>query len=188
MLNRTVNAVYPPASTFKTIMSTAMLNEKAFPEEKLIECTGRLVLGNKTFHCHNLYGHGWLDLKNGLAQSCDVYYWVVGLEYLGIEKIANYAREFGLGQSLSIDFPSQSAGFVPTAEWKERRWKEKWYDGDTLNVSIGQGDTLVTPMHIADMMAMVCNSGTIYKPHLLKEVIDPVTNQVVKTVEPEVLH
>ncbi len=188
LLNRAVNAVYPPASTFKTIMSTALLNEKSFPSDKKIECPGRITYGDRTFRCHvGVPGHGWLDLKNGLAQSCDVYFWVVGRDYLGVDRIASYAREFGFGQSLKIDLPAQSEGFVPTASWKERRYHEKWLGGDTMNMSIGQGFTLATPMHVADMMAMVCNSGTIYKPHLLKEIRDPSTNEVIETIKPEVL-
>lgn len=188
LLNRAVNAVYPPASTFKTIMSTAMLNEKAFPSDKKIECPGKIQYGDRTFKCHvGVPGHGYLDLKNGLAQSCDVYFWIVGRDYLGVDKIASYSREFGFGQSLQIDLPAQSEGFVPTANWKERRYHEKWLNGDTMNMSIGQGYTLVTPLHVANMMAMVCNSGKIYKPHLLKEIRDPSTNEVIKSIEPEIL-
>ena len=167
-----------------------MLAEKVFPSSKTIECSGRIVYGGRVFNCHKKYpGHGWLDLKNGLAQSCDVYYWIVGRDYLGVDSIASYAKEFGFGQSLQIDLPSQKEGFVPTAQWKERRYHEKWVDGDTMNMSIGQGYTLVTPLHIADMMAMVCNSGTIYKPHLLKEVRAPGADaEVLEKVQPEVLH
>src|SRR5574344_782020 len=188
LLNRAVNAVYPPASTFKTIMSTALLSENSISPDKKIECKGKIVYGDRTFKCHIGYpGHGYLDLKNALAQSCDVYFWIAGRDYLGVDKIASYAKEFGFGQSLQIDLPAQSEGFVPTAQWKERRYHEKWLGGDTMNMSIGQGYTLVTPMHIADMMAMVCNSGTIYTPHLLKEVRDPATDEVIQTIEPEVL-
>ena len=188
LLNRAVNAVYPPASTFKTIMTTAVLNEKALPPEKKIECTGKIIYGDRTFKCHKPYpGHGWLDLKNGLAQSCDVYFWIVGRDYLGVDRISSYAKEFGFGQSLQIDLPAQSEGFVPTAQWKERRYHEKWLGGDTMNMSIGQGYTLVTPLHIADMMAMVCNSGVVYKPHLLKEVRDPATDKVIQEIQPEVM-
>ncbi len=188
LLNRAVNAAYPPGSTFKIIMSAAMLQEKAFPANKKIECTGKLVYGGRIFHDHIPEpGHGWLDLKNGLAQSCDIYFWTIGRDYLGIDKIASYADEFGLGQSTQIDLPSQSTGFIPTAKWKERRYHEKWLGGDTMSASIGQGYILATPLQIADMMAMVCNSGTIYKPHLLKEVRDPVTNAVIQEIKPEVL-
>ena len=188
LLNRAVNASYPPGSTFKIIMSTAVLQEKAFPPTKKIECTGKIVYGGRIFHCHlHEPGHGWLDLKNGLAQSCDVYFWTIGRDYLGIDKISSYSHEFGLGESTKIDLPSQSSGFIPTAKWKERRYHEKWLGGDTMSASIGQGYILSTPLQIADMMAMVCNSGTIYKPHLLKEVRDPVTNDVIQEIKPEVL-
>lgn len=188
LLNRAVNAAYPPASTFKVIMSTAMLAEKAFPPDKEIECTGRVDYGNRVFHCHQKWGHGWLDMKDGLAQSCDVYFWVVGRDYLGVDKISSYAKEFGFGQSLEIDLPAQQEGFVPTAVWKERKLHQKWLGGDTMNMSIGQGYTLVTPMHVANMVAMVANGGKIYRPHLLKEVRDPTTNEVIQEIEPEILH
>ena len=188
LLNRVVNAAYPPASTFKVIMSTAMLAEKAFPSTKDIECSGRVDYGNRIFHCHQKWGHGWLDMKNALAQSCDVYYWVIGRDYLGVDKISSYAKEFGFGESLDIDLPAQQSGFVPTAAWKERKFHQKWLGGDTMNMSIGQGYTLVTPLHIANMMAMVANEGKIYRPHLLKEVRDPATNEVIEEIKPQVLH
>ena len=188
LLNRTVNAAYAPASTFKTIMATAMLNEKVYPSAKKIECEGEIEYGGRLFHCHiKKPGHGWLDLKNALAQSCDVYFWVIGRDYLGVDRISSYAREFGFGQDLNIDLPAQSKGRVPTAQWKERRFHEKWLGGDTLNMSIGQGYTEVTPLHVADMMAMVCNSGKIYKPHLLKEVRDSATNELIQKNEPELM-
>ena len=188
LINRAVNAVYRPASTFKIVMSTAMLQENAFPNDKKIECKGRMAYGNRIFHCHiKTPGHGWLDLKNAFAQSCDVYYWIIGRDYLGINKIASYAREFGFGQSAQIDLPSQQIGFVPTAEWKERRYHEKWLGGDTMSASIGQGYLLATPLQLADMVCMVTNSGVVYKPHLLKEVRDPVTSEVLIETKPEIL-
>ena len=188
LVNRAVNAVYPPASTFKIVMSAAMLQENAFPSGKKIECRGKLLYGNRTFHCHiHEPGHGWLDMKNALAQSCDVYFWTIGRDYLGINKIAEYAKEFGFGQSAQIDLPSQQTGFVPTTEWKERKYHEKWLGGDTMSASIGQGYMLATPLHLADMTAMVANSGVIYKPHFLKEVRDPVTNEILQKPEREVL-
>lgn len=188
LLNRAVYAVYPPASTFKTIMTTAILSQKAIPPEQKIECPGKIEYGGRVFNCHiKVPGHGYLDLKNALAQSCDVYFWIAGRDYLGVDVIASYAKEFGFGESLNIDLPAQATGFVPTSQWKERRFHEKWLGGDTMNMSIGQGFTTVTPLHVADMMAMVCNSGVIYKPHLLKEVRDPATDEVIQTIEPEVM-
>lgn len=188
LVNRAVNSVYPPASTFKTIMTTAILAEDVFPKEKKVECKGKILYGDRVFRCHiREPGHGWLDLKNGLAQSCDVYFWQVGRDHLGVDKIASYANEFGFGQPLKIDLPAQLEGFVPTPQWKERRYHEKWLGGDTMNMSIGQGYTLVTPLHVANMLAMVVNSGTIYKPHLLKEVRNPVTDEVEQQIKSEVL-
>ena len=188
LLNRAVNAVYPPASTFKTIMAAALLAENAFPPEKKIECNGRIDYGGRRFNCHVRWGHGKLDLKNALAQSCDVYFWVTGRDNLGVDRISSYSKEFGFGQSLGIDLPAQSDGFVPTAQWKERRYHSTWLGGDTMNMSIGQGYTLVTPLHVANMMAMVVNSGKIYRPHLLKEVRDPATNDVIQEIKPQILH
>ncbi|MCR5125904.1 MAG: penicillin-binding protein 2 [Treponema sp.] len=188
LLNRVVNAVYPPASTFKTIMTTAALTERIISPAKKIECPGKVVYGDRTFKCHLKSGHGWLDMRKGLAESCDIYYWVLGRDYLGVDRIAQYAKEFGFGQSLEIDLPAQSEGFVPTAQWKERKYHVKWLGGDTMNMSIGQGYTTVTPLHIANMMAMVANSGKIYKPHLLKEVRNTVTDEVVETIKPTILH
>ena len=188
LINRAVQLSYPPASTFKIVMSTAMLQENAFPSTQPIECKGRMVYGGHLFNCHIKYpGHGWLDLKNGFAQSCDVYYWTIGRDNLGIEKIASYAREFGFGQSSQIDLPSQVSGLVPTAEWKEKKYHEKWLGGDTMSVSIGQGYMEATPLQLANMVAMVSNEGVIYKPHLLKEIRDPVTNEITKEIKPEIL-
>ena len=189
LLNRAVNASYPPASTFKVIMSTAMLSENVMSSAKEIECKGYLDYGGRTFKCHvGIPGHGYLDLKNGLAESCNVYYWTVGRDYLGVDLISSYAKDFGFGENLGIDLPSSSAGFVPTAQWKERRYHEKWLGGDTMNFSIGQSYTLVTPLHVANMMAMVTNEGKIYQPHILKEIRDPVTNEVIEEYKPTVLH
>ncbi|MFA6809171.1 MAG: penicillin-binding transpeptidase domain-containing protein, partial [Eubacteriales bacterium] len=140
------------------------------------------------FHCWILRpGHGYLDMKHAIAQSCDVYFWQIGRDHLGVEKIAYYANLFGYGQSAQIDLPSQSSGFVPTAEWKERKYHEKWLGGDTMAISIGQGYTTATPLQVADAMAMVSNEGVIYKPHLLKEVRDPTTDEIITEVKPEVL-
>lgn len=189
LLNRAVNASYPPASTFKVIMSTAMLAENVMSSAKEIECKGYLDYGGRTFKCHvGIPGHGYCDLKHGLAESCNVYYWTVGRDYLGVDLISSYANDFGFGENLGIDLPSSSAGFVPTAQWKERRYHEKWLGGDTMNFSIGQSYTLVTPLHVANMMAMVTNEGKIYQPHILKEIRDPVTNEVIEEYKPTVLH
>ena len=188
LLNRAVNASYPPASTFKIVMSTAILAEKAFPPDKKVLCAGEVDYGERIFRCHiRRPGHGYLDLKNALAQSCDIYYWTVCRDNLGIDKMVEYIRSFGYGKSVEIDLPSQADGLVPNPVWKERRFHEKWLGGDTMNMVIGQGFMLASPMQVANMVAMVVNGGVIYKPHLLKEVRAPGTNELVYEKKPEIL-
>ena len=187
LLNRAVNASYPPASTFKIAMSTAILAEKVFPPEKKVQCVGKVEYGNHLFRCHQRSGHGYLDLRNALAQSCDIYYWTVCRDNLGIDKMVDYVRDFGYGKSAEIDLPSQAIGQVPNPVWKERQFHEKWLGGDTMNMSIGQGFMLASPLQVANMVAMVVNGGVIYKPHLLKEVRAAGSNELVYEKKPEIL-
>ena len=188
LIQRAIQSSYPPASTFKTVMTAGIIEEKAFPLDETVLCNGEISYGDRIFRCHiRKPGHGRLDLESALAQSCDVYFWEVGRDKLGIERIVSYAREFGFGQETGIDLPGEVSGFVPTPQWKERRFHEKWLGGDTLNLAIGQGYMLATPLQLADMMAMVVNDGVIYRPHLLKEVRDPRDGSIVTKTVPEVL-
>lgn len=188
LLNRVVNASYPPASTFKIILSTALLEEDLIPPDKEIDCKGEIEYGDRIFRCHiRRPGHGLVNLTEALAQSCDVYYWTVGRDVLGVDRIASYCHEFGLGKSARIDLPSQTEGFIPTPQWKERRFHERWLGGDTMNMSIGQGFTLTSPLQMANVVSMIVNDGVIYRPHLLKEVHDSVTGAVLSVARPEPL-
>lgn len=187
-LNRCIQSANAPASVFKTIMTTAILEEKAFPPEQTINCEGKLVLGDRVFNCHQKSGHGKLNLSDALMESCDVYFWEVGNRYLGPQKIGQYARMMGLGEKTGVDLPGEVSGLVPSPEWKLERINELWVGGDTYNMSIGQGYTQVTTLQIADLIAMIVNEGTIYVPHLLKEVRDVVTGEVVETFKPQILH
>ncbi|HCM26047.1 MAG TPA: penicillin-binding protein 2 [Treponema sp.] len=188
-LNRAIQSHYPPASTFKVVMTTGILAEKSFPPEKTIDCDGELLYGDRIFRCHiRRPGHGPLNLQEALGESCDVYFWTTGRDFLGVERIVSYAKDFGFGQATGIDLPGEIAGFVPTPQWKERKFHEKWLGGDTMNMSIGQGYTLVTPLQMADMVAMVVNDGVIYQPHILKEIRDPVSGAIIKSAKPVVLH
>ncbi|MBL8966090.1 MAG: penicillin-binding protein 2, partial [Spirochaetaceae bacterium] len=188
LLNRAIQSSYPPASTFKTVLTAGIVEEKAFPLDKKILCQGEVTYGDRVFRCHiRRPGHGWLDLEGALAQSCDIYYWQVGRDNLGVERIVTYAKEFGFGRMTGIDLPGEIEGFVPTPQWKERRFHEKWLGGDTMNLSIGQGYLLATPLQVADMMAMVVNEGVIYRPHLLKELREPVSGAITRSVEREEL-
>lgn len=189
LLNRAVDSSYPPGSIFKVIMTVGILNEKVFPPEKTVPCLGEIDFGARIFRCHiRKPGHGPLNLAQALAQSCDIYYWTVCREYLKIDKIIDYCEAFGFGQATGIDLPNENTGLLPTPTWKERTYHEKWLDGDTMNMSIGQGFNLVSPLQAANMLAMVVNDGVIYKPHLVKAIVDPVENKIVSETEIEVLH
>jgi penicillin-binding protein 2 len=188
-LNRAIQSSYPPASTFKIVMTTGILAENAFPPEQTVDCPGEITYGDRLWRCHiRRPGHGRLNLHQAMAQSCDIYYWTVGRDYLGVERIVSYAQEYGFGEVTGIDLPGEISGFIPNPQWKDRRFHERWLGGDTMNMSIGQGYTLVTPLQMANMAAMVVNDGVIYEPHLLKEVRDPLTGVVEQNVTPKVLH
>lgn len=188
-LNRAIQSSYPPASTFKIIMTSGILAENVFPPDQTVDCMGEVSYGDRLFHCHvRRPGHGRLNLHRAMAQSCDIYYWTVGRDYLGAEQIVAYARDFGYGEPTGIDLPNEIAGFIPDPQWKERRFHERWQGGDTMNMSIGQGFTLVTPIQMANMVSMVVNGGTIYQPHLLKEVRDPISGAVERSIMPKALH
>ncbi|MGA2975788.1 MAG: penicillin-binding protein 2 [Spirochaetia bacterium] len=186
-IDRAIQSSYPPGSTFKVIMTTGIVDDGTIPITQAVLCTGKLQFGDRVFNCWQVTGHGYEDLFGGLAQSCDVYFWTMG-NRLGPEKILSYARDFGVGSLTGIDLPGETAGLLPTPEWKEKIKHKQWVGGDTLNISVGQGDVLMTPLQLADMVAMVVNEGVVYKPHVLLKTIDPQTNRVASEVKPEVLH
>ncbi|HSV56455.1 MAG TPA: penicillin-binding transpeptidase domain-containing protein, partial [Magnetospirillaceae bacterium] len=188
LLNRAIQSAYPPASVFKVVVSAGVLEENVFPPDRTILCRGEVTFGGRVFNCWiKKPGHGALDLKGALAQSCGVYYWEVARDYLGIERLVAYAREFGFGVATGIDLPGEVSGFVPSPQWKERRFHEKWMGGDTMNLSIGQGYMLTTPLQMANMVSMIVNDGVIYRPYLLSEVRDPASTALIRRTEPEVL-
>jgi penicillin-binding protein 2 len=186
-LDRVIQSVYPPASVFKIIMTTAVIDDATIPVNRAVRCTGKLEFGDRVFGCWQKTGHGYQDLWGGLAQSCDVYFFTVGNE-LGVEKIDSYCREFGLGVPTGIDLPEERSGLLPTPEWKEKTQHMKWLGGDTLNFAIGQGFVTLSPLQMADMVALVANQGVIYKPHVLRETRDPATGRITSLTQPEVLH
>ena len=187
-INRAIQSSYPPASSFKIVMTTGILTENVFPPEQNVECRGEIDYGDRQWRCHvRRPGHGRLNLQRAMAQSCDIYYWNVGRDYLGIENIVKHSRGYGFGEVTGIDLPGEIGGFIPTPQWKERRLHERWHGGDTMNISIGQGYTLVTPLQMANMVAMAVNNGVVYKPHILKEVRDPQTGAVETSVTPGIL-
>ncbi|TVQ22574.1 MAG: penicillin-binding protein 2 [Spirochaetaceae bacterium] len=186
-LNRTLQATESPGSTFKVLMTTAILEERAFPADRTVYCPGYYMVGNRVFACHKEYGHGHVDLATALAESCNVYYYTVGNEYLGVESIIDYSQIMGLGERSGIDLPRERAGLVPTPEWKERTFSDGWRPGDTVNLSIGQGFLQVTPLQLANMVGMIVNRGVIYRPHVVKEIRDPATGATIESFASEAL-
>lgn len=186
-LNRAIQSVAAPASTFKVLMTAAILEENAFPPEQTIMCTGQFEYGNRVFNDWLEYGHGPVDLRDALAQSCNVYYWTMGSSYLSVDQIIDYSSRLGLGRQTGIDLPGELAGLVPSPVWKEQTFNARWVGGDTVNMSIGEGFLQVTPIQQAVMIGAIVNDGVAYRPHILKEVRDPVTGATIRTVEPEIL-
>jgi penicillin-binding protein 2 len=187
LINRSIQSAYPPGSTFKIIMTTAILGDKVIDPARTVVCTGSIEVGDRVFKCNKLTGHGVVNLAKGLAQSCNIYFYKAGLENLGIERIDDYSKKFGLGQLSGIDVPGEISGLVPTPKWKEKNLNYPWLGGDTVNISIGQGYLQVTPMQMANTVAMISNMGRVYRPHLVKSVFDPLTKKVEET-QPEIIY
>jgi len=184
-LNRAISAKYPPSSTFKIIVQTAALEEEVVSPSDRYLCEGHFELGEDA-HIYRCWGiHGWVDAVKALAVSCDIYYYNVGY-MLGSEKISHYSRLFGLGEKTGIDLPSESAGFIPSHSWKRRTFREAWYDGDTVNMAIGQGFLLVTPIQMLDVINAVANNGVIYKPFIVKYILNSLNNRVERVFNPQI--
>lgn len=165
--NRAIQSVYPPGSVWKLMMVGLFLQEGISPSYR-INCSGSVTLGTQTFRCWKRGGHGSVDMLRSLTDSCDVYYYQLG-ERVGVDKIERYAKACGFGAPTGIDLPHEKSGLVPSKAWKRRRYGEAWYRGETLNVSIGQGYTLITPLQMATFVSSLLNDGKLLKPHLLAD-------------------
>lgn len=169
--DRSVAGLYSPGSVFKMVMALAGLQEGIIDEFSSEYCRGRLRHGNRFYHCWQRHGHGNVSLRRAIAESCNIYFYILG-EKLGIERIHYYAELFGLGQKTGIILPNERAGLVPNDDWKRRTRGEPWYPGETLSVSIGQGSLLVTPIQLAVLTAFFATEGRAVKPRLVKEIED----------------
>jgi penicillin-binding protein 2 len=181
--NRAIQSTYPPASVFKLVVTSAVLQNDTVSPEKKFYCPGFYKLGRRTFRCWKEYGHGWLELKEGIKQSCDVYFYKLG-EELGVDPLSQYAQRYGFGSRTDIDLPNEKSGLIPDREWKLRRFGRRWQGGETLNMSIGQGYTLVTPLQVARYVAALINGGRLLKPQLLRNV-PPETQKTLPLQEEE---
>ena len=169
LTNRATQGQYPPGSTFKIIMATAALETHAIGLTETVHCGGKFRFGKRTFRDWKKYGHGKVDLHQAIVHSCDVYFYRIG-NRMGVETIADYAKQFGLGARTGIDLPAEATGIVPSPEWKRQARGEPWYPGETISVSIGQGYVTVTPLQMAKVIAMIGNKGIPVQPHVVRGV------------------
>ena len=169
--DRAIQGRYSPGSTFKMAVALAALEEGVITPDFHAHCGGSAVFYGRPFACWQKRGHGSIDLRHAIEQSCDVYFYTVA-NMVGIDRINKWATALGLGMLSGIDLPNEVQGLVPSTEWKMRTRHEKWYAGETISVGIGQGQVSVTPVSMAVYMATLANGGTRVTPHLLKAVDD----------------
>jgi len=165
-LNRPLQGLYAPGSVFKLVTALAALQHSKASFETRYFCSGELPYLNHVFHCHKQTGHGWLDMEEAIKVSCNVYFWNLA-HSLEARELASMAETLGFGRKTGIDLIGEKAGLVPTPEWKSRRLKQYWYPGDTLNLSIGQGDLMATPLQALRLMAVMATNGALPTPRLL---------------------
>lgn len=184
-LDKTTGGEFPPGSIYKPIIAMGALEEKIVTPATTFHCPGHFTLGDRVFHCHDRAGHGKVNLRRAMVQSCDVYFYHVGVE-LGVDRIARYAKDFGLGSRYGVRLNMERPGLVPTSAWKQLVHRFPWTAGDTPNISIGQGYNLMTPMQMVSFYAALANNGKIWRPYY----VERITNHVGETVmqqEPELL-
>ncbi|MCM8825487.1 MAG: penicillin-binding protein 2, partial [Candidatus Omnitrophica bacterium] len=169
LLNRAIQTQQPPGSVFKIITAIAALEEKIIDPSFTVFCPGFLNLGSRTFHCWKKHGHGYMNLHDALVQSCDTYFYTLGMR-LGIDTIHKYATMLGLGEKTGIELDGERSGLIPCQEWKKKKYGYPWQKGETLNAAIGQGFVLCTPLQLATMMAAIANQLYVPKPRLVVSV------------------
>jgi len=172
LLNRAIQAQFAPGSTFKPLVAMAGLETGTIDDNFSVRCSGGANFYGRFFKCWQKGGHGSVDVHAGIVHSCDVFFYTVGNK-LGIDNIAQYAEEAGLGQKTGIDLPGEAEGLMPSSKWKMRTQREKWYAGETISVSIGQGAVTVTPIQLASAIGGMANGGVWFKPHLVKMAAAP---------------
>ncbi len=178
--NKTIAGQYPPGSTFKMIVALAAMREGVAGPERTVDCKGDFYIGDARYRCWKKAGHGPTDLKKAIRESCDVWFYQVGLE-LGIDKLSQAAKEFGLGSVVGYPLPGERAGVIPSQEWKRQHYNKPWYAGETVIASIGQGFVLATPLQLAVMTAALANQGTVLEPQVIKRIEDWQGNILMKT-------
>jgi penicillin-binding protein 2 len=169
--NRVIQGRYSPGSTFKIVVAVAGLEEGVITPERKVHCSGGATFFGRRYRCHLARGHGWVDIRTAKDKSCNVYFYTLG-NMLGVDKIYKWAEKLGLAGKTGIDLPNEQGSLVPNTEWKRRATGEPWYPGETISVSIGQGQVDITPASLALMISTVANGGTRVTPHVIKAVDD----------------
>ncbi len=168
LTNRSIQGLYSPGSTFKMIVAIAALKHGIINIDTIHSCTGKIGFGNRLYHCWKTNGHGKMNVTDAIKQSCDVFFYEISKK-LGIDKIAEVAKDFGLGQSYDISMPNQKTGIVPNKKWKKEKIGESWYAGETLISAIGQGFVLTNPFQLAVMTSIIASNGKIVEPTIIKD-------------------
>lgn len=164
--DRAIASFYAPGSTFKVLMAIAGLETKVLTAETSVYCSGSATIYGHRRLCWKKEGHGRVELRRALAQSCNVFFYQLG-QRLGIEPIHRYGDQFNLGRPTGIDLPGEDKGILPSTEWKQRALGQPWYAGDTISIAIGQGLLAVTPIQMATLMSAVATGGQVPQPHLI---------------------
>lgn len=195
LLNRVISGLFPPGSTIKPLIAIAALEEGVINPEKKIYAPSFITISNpynpdKIYTFKDWKFHGWIDMKKAIAHSSDVYFYTVGGGYydvngLGIDKINKYLKIFKIDTKLGIDLPGEKQGFSPTKTWKKEVRGEEWFKGDTFNISIGQGDLLVTPIWLNTYIGAIANSGKIFRPFLVNKIV--LSNDQVIEIQPQII-
>ncbi len=172
LFNRAISGAYPTGSTFKMITSSAVLASGLMNVDSTRYCGGAFDLNGYVFYDDRAGGHGSLNLTQAITESCDVFFYQVGHE-LGIDRIDKYAGAFGIGRRTGVDLPGETTGTLPSPQWKQRLYKDVWYAGDTISVSIGQGYLEASPIQMLKVVSAVANGGTLYTPHVVSQIRDP---------------
>jgi penicillin-binding protein 2 len=185
MSNRAIQGEYPPGSTYKIVTALAGLEEGVINEQTTFNCPGYYRFGARIYRCWKKGGHGKVSIIKALEESCDVFFYQVG-QRLGVDRLAWYAKGFGLGSPTGVTLDHEAHGLIPTAAWKKRRVGVPWQAGETLSVAIGQGFDLATPIQMAVLAAALANGGKRYRPVMLDS-IQSAEGQILQKNEPELI-
>ena len=185
MINRALAGTYPPGSTFKPFMALAALTYGKRTPQQAISDPGYFNFGGHVFRDDKVGGHGLVDMYKSIVVSCDTYYYVLAND-LGIDNISKFMGRFGFGSRTGIDIAGESAGILPSQEWKMRRFKQKWYAGETISIGIGQGYNAYTPLQLASAIATLAKDGVMFRPHIV-DYVENVTTRERTPVEPKPL-